>query len=215
MSYIIVGLGNPGEEYEKTRHNSGRIVLEYFQKKNKFPDWEFDKKLDALVSEGKIGKDRVLLILPEAFMNKSGDVVKKLLIPMATPPRKSGLLTKLVVVHDDLDLPLGALKIVFNRGGGGHKGVESIIRSIKTKAFTRIRIGISPTTSSGKIKKPQPKAGPPRAEKGAKERAVVDFILGKFKPAELKKLQGVYRKVGKALGAIIIEGRERAMTEFN
>ena len=108
-----------------------------------------------------------------------------------------------VVVHDYLDLPLGSFKIVFNRGSGGHRGVESIRRAIKTEGFIRIKVGISPATPSGKTKQP----------KG--EKAVNNFILGTFKPKELEVLKKVSKKVSGALTAIVAEGKERAMNEFN
>ncbi|MEK7614123.1 MAG: aminoacyl-tRNA hydrolase [Patescibacteria group bacterium] len=203
MQYIIIGLGNPGEEYKNTRHNTGRIVLEAFRKKNDFSGWEIDKKLKALSSEGVVrpldgarGKEKVLLVLPETFMNNSG----KSVAPLVKTKKAA---EKLVVVHDDLDIPLGAMKISFNRGSGGHKGIESIKRAIKTEAFIRARIGISPATPSGKVKKP----------KG--DKAVADFILGKFKPKEIEALKKISKKACDALGAIVSDGRERAMGEFN
>jgi len=196
MSYIIVGLGNPGEEYEKTRHNIGRVILEYFRKKNKFPDWGYNKKLDALESEMKIKKESVRLIEPETFMNKSGLSVK----PLISSAKKA---LQLVVIHDDLDLPLGTIKISFNKGSGGHRGLESIMRAIKTKAFTRVRVGISPSTPSGKIRKP----------KG--EKKVEDFILGTFRPSELLKLRSSVQKAGEALYIIVHEERILAMNKFN
>ena len=170
MQYIIVGLGNPGKEYQGTRHNTGRAMVESFWKKEKFPEWEYDKKINALVSKGKVGRNKTLLILPETFMNKSGLSVKQLVI-------NTKKAENLVVVYDDLDLPLGSVKISFNKSAGGHKGLESIIRSIKTKAFARVRVGISPVTLQKKIKKP----------KG--EKKVHDFILGRFTADELQKIK--------------------------
>jgi len=198
MSYTIIGLGNPGEEYGGTRHNTGRMALDYFRKKNKFSDWEFDKKLSALTSVGTIGKNKLMLIEPETFMNKSGNIFKSL----KTKRSKLGF-ESVVILHDDLDLPLGAFKISFNKGSGGHRGIESIIRSLKSKAFVRVRIGISSSTPSGKIKKP----------KG--EKNVDDFILGNFKPRELKDLQNVSKKIEKAVSMIVLEGRGHAMNSFN
>lgn len=160
---IIAGLGNPGKEYQTTRHNAGRIALEVFRKKNKFNDWEFDKKLNALTSK----KNGILLILPETFMNKSGLSLKKII----TSQKKA---RDLIVVHDDIDLELGKFKISFNKSSGGHKGVESIIKNIKTKEFARIRIGISLTTPKGKIKKPKPDK-------------ILNFLTQNFKPQELQK----------------------------
>ncbi|MEK7150030.1 MAG: aminoacyl-tRNA hydrolase [Patescibacteria group bacterium] len=195
MKYITA-LGNPGEEYKNTRHNVGRIALEEFAKKNGFSDWIPDKKLKALSSQGKIGKEKTHLIEPETFMNKSGLAVK----PIITSKKKA---EALIVIHDDLDLPIGKFKISFNKSSGGHRGVESIIKAIKTEAFTRVRIGISPATPSGKLKKP----------KGEKD--VGDFILGEFKKSEMETLKKISKKVADALEMIISEGREKAMGEFN
>ncbi len=196
MSHIIVGLGNPGEKYENTRHNTGRIVLEHFRKMKKFPEWEYNKKLNAETFEGKLQKEKAFLVLPETFMNKSGVSVKPLV-------KSEKVAERLIVVHDDLDLPIGTFKIAFNRGTGGHKGVDSIRRSIKTKAFIRLKVGIALATPSGKVKKP----------KG--EHKVNDFILGVFKPAELQKLKRILPKMTDALEMIITEGKEKAMNRFN
>lgn len=195
-SFVFVGLGNPGEEYENTRHNTGRDALFYFAKENNFSDWVFDKKLDALVSNGKIKKNEIKLVVPEAFMNKSGLSVK----PLITSLKKA---ESLVVLYDEIDLPFGKTKIVFDRGSGGHKGLESIVRQIKTGKFTRIRIGVSPTTPTGKTKKP----------KG--EDAVVKFILGKFKPDEQKEIKKVFKKISEILETIVTEDRLVAMNRFN
>ena len=194
--YIIIGLGNPGEEYKNTRHNTGAVIVEAFRRAEDFPDWKEDKKLKALISEGKIGKEKITLVFPETFMNKSG---------LSTAPliKSQKAAEKLIVVHDDLDLPLGRMKISFNRGLGGHKGLESIKRAIKTEGFMRIRIGISPSTPSGKIKKPHG------------EDKVTDFILGKFKKSEEKVLKKIANEASKALAMIVTEGREKATQIVN
>ncbi len=190
-NYIIVGLGNPGEEYVETRHNMGRMVLDAFVKNDKFKDWQLDKKTQALKVEGKVGKNKALLLKPETFMNKSGNSVKPLI-------KSKKAAETLVVIHDDLDLPLGKIKISFNKSSGGHKGVESIMRAIKTEAFIRLRLGISGETASGKIKKPQG------------EEKVIDTILGEFKKNEVDELKKVIKKSALALELIIKEGREKA-----
>jgi PTH1 family peptidyl-tRNA hydrolase len=194
--YIIAGLGNPTEEYESTRHNVGRIVLEYFRVKNNFSDWTPKKKIKALTAEGKIGKSKVLLIEPDNFMNNSG---KSLAFVVTSAKKAAGL----VVVYDDIDLPLGTFKISFNRGSGGHRGVESVIKSVKTKAFVRLRVGVATTTPSGKIRKP----------KG--EQKVLDFLMGDFKPKERDILKKVSKKAAEALEMIVLEGKEKAAGEFN
>ncbi len=196
MSYIVVGLGNPGEEYANTRHNTGRMVLEAFRKANDFPEWVEKSKYVGLISEGKLGKEPVLLIEPETFMNKSGGSLKNVVMN----EKKA---EKLVVVHDDLDLPIGRIKISFNRGSGGHKGLESVARAVKTEAFIRVRVGIAPVTPSGKIKKP------------AGDKIVGDFIVAPFKKSEEADLKKAVKRAAEALAAIVSNGRELAMGEFN
>ena len=202
--YIIVGLGNPGEEYESTRHNVGRFIASEFVKKYELPELSYDKKFFALVSKGEIEKgsgkskteEKVIVILPETFMNKSG----KSLAELITTEKKA---EHLIVIQDDLDLPFGSVKMVFNRGMGGHRGLESIKKSIKTEAFIRVKVGVSPTTPTGKIKKP----------KG--EDKVVKFILGKFKDDEIKELKKISKRVIEGLYTTITEDRFKAMNTLN
>ncbi|MFA5838620.1 MAG: aminoacyl-tRNA hydrolase [Candidatus Paceibacterota bacterium] len=196
MNYIIVGLGNPGEEYLNTRHNTGRIVLDYFADKNNFDEFEKDKRTNGLLSKGKIGKSSVILVEPETFMNKSGDCVSKFI------KSKKDVLG-LIVIHDDLDLPSGSFKISFNKGSAGHRGLESIIKKIKTKEFIRLRVGISPVTPSGKIKKP------------IGEQKILDFIIGKFSKKEDETMKKTFKKLSEALETIIVEGKDKAMNLFN
>ncbi len=187
--YIIVGLGNPGEKYESTHHNTGRTVVMDFAKKNDFPEWVFDKKSNALKSEGKIRKEKVMLLLPETFMNNSGNAVVK----FVTSKKKA---ENLVVVHDDLDLPLARFKISFAKHSAGHKGVESVIKKIKTNEFIRVRIGISPK------KKPDGKN-------------LLKLLLGKFSPKELLIFKKTVKKIIPVLETIVSDGLEKAMSEFN
>ena len=131
--FYIVGLGNTGDEYKNTRHNVGREIAEKFSEVNNFSDFDLNKKEKYLISKGKIKKEEVEIILPETYVNKSGEaLIKKVKTKKAAQ--------NLVVIHDDMDLPLGKIKIVFNRGAGGHKGVESIVRRLKTSEFIRIKI---------------------------------------------------------------------------
>lgn len=196
MTWIIAGLGNPGEEYISTRHNAGRMALESFAKQKKFGEWREDKKIKAHINRGVLGKSLVVALAPDTFMNKSGLAVAKFV-------KSQKMAERLVVIYDDLDLPLGKIKLSFDRGSGGHKGLESIIKAVKTRKFVRIRIGVSPTSAGGALKKPQ----------GEKE--VVDFILKRFKPAELEVLQKLFKMVASAIESIVLEGREIAMNEFN
>jgi len=192
MSYIIAGLGNPGEEYENTRHNTGRIMIEYFRKANDFPDWKEDKKNKALVSKN----GSVLLVEPNHFMNNSGESVSPFVKSLKAAE-------KTIVVYDDIDLPLGVIKISFNRSSGGHNGLGSIIKSLKTQEFVRVRVGVSKMSVKGVAKKP----------KG--EEAVLKFLLGSFKKDEMLELKKVAKRVNDALLAVMNKGREKAMGEFN
>ncbi|MBP6974775.1 MAG: aminoacyl-tRNA hydrolase [Candidatus Pacebacteria bacterium] len=209
--YIIVGLGNPGEEYKNTRHNVGRMIVESFAKNAQkfaekcdtkkaakqtgFEDFSFNKKYNAQCATGEINGEKTMLLLPETFMNKSGKALETLI----TSVKKA---EKLVVVHDDLDLSIGRMKILFNRGSGGHKGLESIVRTIKTEAFTRLKVGICPTTPTGKPKKPT----------GDK---LLDFIVGPFKPAEIDEIKDMIKQASESLYVLVNEGREKAMSGFN
>jgi PTH1 family peptidyl-tRNA hydrolase len=196
MPYIIVGLGNPGEEYENTRHNTGRIMLEAFRLAHNFPEWKEDKKAKALLSKEKVGKESALLIEPNNFMNNSG----KSIVPFVTGKKA---IEKTVVIYDDIDLPLGIIKISFNRSSGGHNGLESIIKNLKTREFDRVRVGVSKMTTIGVAKKP----------KG--EEAVLKFLLGEFKKDELDTLKKISKTVSSAIETVILEGREKAMGEYN
>lgn len=190
-NYTVVGLGNPGDEYVETRHNMGRMVLDAFVKKNDCVDWKEDKKLKSLVSNGKVGKNKAVLIKPETFMNKSGEAVKSLI-------KSKKAAATLVVIHDDLDLPLGKIKISFNKSSGGHRGVESVIKAVKTEEFIRLRMGISGETAGGKIKKPQG------------EEKVIDAILGEFKESEKLELKKTIKKAVVALEMTIEMGWSKA-----
>lgn len=207
--FYVVGLGNPGDEYLDTRHNSGRMAVLKLWKDLKLAEFESSKRANALVAEGKIGKEKITLILPETFMNKSGQSVSYFVKPIpkaasakATAGRRKGL-ENLIVVHDDIDLPLGVAKISYNKGTGGHRGLDSVVKAVKTKEFVRVRIGISPATAKGKTKKPEG------------EKAVVDFILGKFKSTELETLKKIFKRASEAIHILISEGREKAMNVFN
>ena len=185
MIRLILGLGNPGREYEETRHNAGRTTAEYFAKKQDYPEFKYDKKSNSLISKNR----QVVVALPETFMNKSGSAAVKLI-----HPKKE--LKELVVIHDDLDIPLGRFKISYGKSSGGHKGVESVMRALKTKNFVRIRIGVSPKN------KPS-------------QKEVMKFIVGKFKPAELEIFKKINKRVSNALEAMARGSLEKTMSQFN
>ncbi len=142
---VIVGLGNPGEKYKNTRHNVGFMTVDSIAKENDL-SWQFNKKLNATIAK----ENDFLLVKPQSFMNKSGQVVQAVLSYYNLLPKKMGFLkTKdsnlteiLTIIHDDLDIDLGKYKIALESSSAGHKGVADIINHLKTKKFRRFRIGI-------------------------------------------------------------------------
>jgi PTH1 family peptidyl-tRNA hydrolase len=192
----VVGLGNPGDEYAGTRHNAGRIILELIAKKNDFSDWKSDMKSKALLSSGKIGKTKFQFVAPDNFMNNSGKSVAPFI-------KEAKELKNLVVVYDDLDLPIGRMKISFNRSSGGHNGLESIIKCVRSREFVRIRVGVSPHTPTGKLKKP------------TGEKAVIDFLMKEFKDTEMAELKKMAKTITEGLEIFATEGKDKMMTVCN
>lgn len=186
---LIVGLGNPGKKYEKTRHNLGFLAVEEFASKNDFPDFKSSKKLDSLVSEGTLNEEKIILVQPQTFMNLSGKAVKLLTSKFKIQN------FNLWVIHDDIDLPLGKIKIVKNRGSAGHNGVQSVINELKTKDFFRFRLGV---------------ATPELDKKDAEK-----LVLEKFSKKDEKILNEAIKKTVEALDLALKEGMEKAMSEFN
>jgi len=184
--FLIVGLGNPGKEYSYTRHNLGFLAVEEIKRRFKFSRWQ--RKDRALISKGRIGSKDIVLVKPTTFMNQSGLAVKDIL-------GKFGLLPQdLWVIHDDFDIKIGKIRIVRNRGSGGHKGVQSIIDQIKTKDFYRIRIG---------------------TKQGENIEGKRSFVLEKFSREEKKILQKSLKLTVRAIEMAIKKGPVFAMNEFN
>jgi PTH1 family peptidyl-tRNA hydrolase len=197
MAYVIIGLGNPGPEYAKTRHNAGRMALELLAKEDGFEDFKLKKLAHASVSVGTIAGEKVTLVIPEVSMNLSGKAA-----PAFVKSVKAA--KNLLVVRDDLDLPLGTLKMtVHGRGSGGHKGVESIMRALKTKEFAQLKIGISGQTLKGKTKKPNG------------EEKVVKHVIGKFSPAEEPVLKKSLKASAQSIRTFVEGGIEKAMLQTN
>ncbi len=192
---LIVGLGNPGEEYKNNRHNTGFIMLDFILGKK--IDWKKSSGTKALFHKNSIGSKTVEYLKPTTFMNNSGLAV------LYVKNKHKMALKDIVIIYDDIDLPLGKMKISFNKSSGGHNGLNSVIKKIKSKEFLRIRIGISPHTPLGKIRKP----------KG--EKAVMKFLLGEYKKNELNELKKLSKKVIKTLETIVLEGKDKAMSLYN
>jgi len=201
---VIVGLGNPGEKYVNTRHNLGFVVVEHFLKDFQSVQdtvWENSPKFKSEISQiewqphhGAL--EKVILAKPKTYMNNSG-----LAVNLLTTYYKI-LSTDVWVIHDDIDLPLGAMKIRFGGASAGHHGVESIIEHLNTDKFWRFRMGIG--VESGKL----------RVESSLL-RDVEDFVLGEFGRGERGKMKNLVRRGVKAIESSLEDGLEAAMNRFN
>lgn len=186
---LIVGLGNPGAQYDHTRHNVGFRVVRAFHtlRIEDFSAWKH--KGNADVSEGRMGSEKTILLLPTTFMNDSGDAVIDAVNFWKIRT------DEIVVVYDDLDLPLGTVRIRKEGGSGGHNGMRSVIGRLGTDAIARIRIGIGNDMS----------ATIP-AER---------FVLERFRPDESKGVQTAIDRAAEALQMILQRGIDDAMNEYN
>jgi len=188
---LIIGLGNHGKKFENTWHNLGRLAVLNWQGKIGFADFRLERKFTSLISRGSFEKKEILLALPETFMNKSGQALGKIVSFYKIK------ITNLVVVHDDADLQKGEVRISKNRGTAGHKGLDSIVGVLKTKNFTRIRIGVRPKNYV---------AGSKLLDK---------FVLKKFSRTEEKIVAEVIKKTIEVIEMILEECSEKAMAKYN
>ncbi len=198
---LIVGLGNPDSKHEKTRHNLGFMVIDSLFKNYSSPKDSFkeEKKFKSQIAELKwqpkksIG-ERVILAKPLTYMNNSGLAVKSIVAFYKINPED------VWIIHDEVDLPLGAMKIRLGGSSAGHKGVESILESLKTDKFWRFRMGIGVQREKSPGKKLKP---------------IDDFVLGGFGESERGKAREIIKKGTKAIEGALEEGLEKAMNRFN
>ncbi len=186
---LIIGLGNPGEEYEKTRHNVGFLVIEDLRLKIEgFSNWKLDKKCETEVSCGHIASccEDVILAKPQTFMNDSGRAVKAMVSGFRCQ------VSDILIVHDDIDLPLGTLRLSFGSGSAGQNGVQSIIDTLGTKDFWRLRIGIGPKLGE--------------ADK---------FVLKRFPRTQTATVKKSIENATEAITLMFSKGPHAAQTEIN
>lgn len=189
---LIVGLGNPGEEYGNTRHNVGFLVVDEFSKKYQI-DLKYEKKLSSWYGKKKLAVNgnlyEIIVAKPDTYMNKSGVAVSKLLNWFKLEP------LDMIIIHDEVALDLGKIRISFGRSSGGHHGIESIIESIGgTKDFARIRLGVGP-------------------DPGGDVRA--NYVLGKFTSEDTKLLKKVVDLSVEAIETLLVKGEEYSMNKYN
>lgn len=194
---LIVGLGNPGKEYENTRHNIGWSVLEDFIRHGQLPEPHISAQCAGVISEGLYKNHELTVLFPTTYMNNSGSAVRKCL------ERSKTSCDALIVVHDEIDLPLGQVRISYDRGAGGHNGVRSVIETCDSQAFTRIRVGIGKRGLLGiGLRRP-------------KGEALSKFVLGAFTKNETTELRDVSDRVIQIIECVIEKGREAAMQKYN
>ncbi len=183
---MIAGLGNPGSEYAKTKHNVGFMYLDALAEHLGATDWR--NKYDALVAEARIGSEKVLLVKPLTYMNESGRAIGPLMNFYKLDPEE------LIVAHDDMDIPVGTVRIRKKGSAGGHNGMKSILYHVGDENFPRIRIGIG---------RPLPGW------------TVVKHVLAPFAPEDVEKIQEAVKYLVPAAECIITEGADMAMNKFN
>ena len=191
---LIVGLGNPGRIYAGNRHNIGFMCLNYFARKQGI---RFDKKQGfARIGTGEVAGSKIVLARPQTYMNSSGQSVSRLI------QRFNIDLNDLLVIHDDLDLPLGKIRIRHGGSSGGHKGVESIITELGSQDFSRLRIGIG---------------RPGIAESSAEisEADTIAYVLSDFTLDEKQTIAKVIPKVSEAILCFLTDGPTAAMNKYN
>lgn len=182
---FVVGLGNPGPDYERTRHNAGFLVLEAARRRWRGSGWRSQAQYEQ--SEVRLGGRQHWLIRPTTYMNRSGAAVERIL-------RSGGSPGELLVVLDDIDLPLGRIRIRSSGGAGGHHGLQSVLDAVGPSALARMRIGVG---------RPAPVAG------------AVDHVLGDFAPGEWARFELVLERALAALQVALRRGVTPAMNQFN
>ncbi len=184
---LIVGLGNPGAEYARTRHNAGFLLVELLAERWR-AGWTVERKFQSRLARARRGQDSVLLCQPQTFMNASGEAVA------AVVRFYQSATEDLLVIVDDADLPLGEIRLRPGGGSGGHHGLESLEQLLGTKTFPRLRIGIGRRTD---------------------DREITGHVLGRFSPGEAGVMDKVLRTAADQVERWLEAGVQKAMNDFN
>ncbi len=185
--YLIVGLGNPGADYARTRHNVGFLAVERLAERWR-ASWDYEKKFNARLARAQLKGRRLLLCQPQTYMNSSGQTVGALMTFYQLP------LTRLLVVVDDADLPLGGIRLRPGGSSGGHHGLESIERRLGTRDYARLRIGIGRQEAA---------------------RQITAHVLGKFNSTETPSVDRVLNAASEQVETWLEAGIQQAMSQFN
>lgn len=191
----IIGLGNPGDAYANTPHNAGFLLVDEVARRGGCPDFRYDRPMRSYVSDC----GGWLLGKPQTYMNRSGDALR----PLLNDRSANEVAAELVVIHDDVDQPLGSLKIVERKNAGGHRGVTSLTSTLGTNEFVRIKIGVAPVDENGVMRKP------------SGEGAVRRYLLSAMSNTRKEALAGVAGPVYEALRCMDTDGVAKAMSLYN
>lgn len=183
---IIAGLGNPGSEYEKTKHNVGFMFIDALAEKLGVTDWK--DKFDAKIGEARMGTEKVLLVKPQTYMNESGQAIGPLMNFYKLDAED------LIVVHDDMDIPAGTIRIRKKGSAGGHNGIKSVLAHVGDEHFARVRIGIG---------RPLPGW------------TVVNHVLAPFVPEDVPKIDEAIKYLVPAVECIVTDDVDKAMNQYN
>lgn len=197
---IIVGLGNPDDKYTGTRHNIGFATLDHLLKKYEPVHesvWEDNKKTKSQIKKLAIGDFQVLLAKPQTFMNNSGMALSLLTQYFKVNPEE------VIVIHDDLDLPLGKIQVRFGGGSAGHNGIESVIEALGTDKFTRVRMGIGHSRGRNPI------------DEVRSHDSISNYVVSHFMEGEHKDVRNMIKHVQKNLELLLEHGIETFMSKYN
>ncbi len=185
-TYVIIGLGNPGKEYENTRHNMGYKAIDVLSYDENIEIRK--KKFHSLIGQGRIAGKKVVLVKPETYMNRSGIAARETAMWYDVPSQN------VIVIYDDIDLPIGAIRIRKSGGAGTHNGMKSVVSELGTKDFTRIRIGVGAAEA---------------------DEDLIDRVIGKVPKEEQALLEKTAREAAEAAKDIIVIGVDNAMNRHN
>ena len=182
---MIVGLGNPGREYENTRHNVGFMILDEYAKKNDIST--FKRKFNGLYTTFIHNNETYVLLKPQSYMNLSGTVIKKFASFYKIKPED------ILVIHDDLDLPIGKIKIKYKGSSGGHNGIKNIIENLKTEEFPRFKVGIGKDENI----------------------SYIDYVIGKLSKKELEFITKIFDFSSYIIDDFLDYNIEKVMSKYN
>ena len=185
--YLVVGLGNPGKQYEATRHNMGFDTIDVLVERHKIP--QGGVKFNAMYGSGFIGGEKVIFMKPLSFMNLSGGPVQEMAAYFKIDPE-----SELIIIQDDIDLEPGQLRIRKQGSAGGHNGIKNIIAHLGTQEFPRIKVGVGDK--------------PPRMD-------LADYVLSRFSKEDREKMEQAFKDAADAVEVMITEGADAAMNRFN